>query len=768
MSEPVQQPSLVATVSCSQGVTRVPARVSLRARPTRYAHAPRARLAAALWLVVLAAAGATPCWSAPQNQAQVPAAQAAKVTTPIRLDGVSDEEAWTKATPIRGLLQVEPIQGATPSEDTEVRVIYDADHLYFGITCRDRTPSGVVSTQLGRDAELDVDDQVVIVIDPFADQRNGFFFAVNPAGARRDGQISNNSPEMSTEWDGIWDARARITSEGWVAEIAIPFKSLRFKPGQTTWGLNIERQIKRRQEIVRWASARNDVWLSNLAAAGQLGGLVGLQQGRGLDIRPFVSGGEKNSDGTAKVGLDVVKSLTPNMTGSLTINTDFAETEVDSAQVNLTRFPLFFPEKRTFFLEGAGVYDVAGLSGGGGGGGFGPPPDLLPFHSRTIGLYRGEEIPILAGAKVTGRQSGYNVGFLDVQTRTTTLKDGDLEAQNLLATRVSRNIFEQSWVGVIATHGDPSGEGDNSLIGFDARLATSNFKGGRNLSLDLFAMRTDDTTLGADYAFGFKAEYPNDRWRGMLALKQIGDDFRPALGFVPRAGIRKAEADMGFNPRPGRWGIRQIQLSAGPAVTTDLDWRVESFDMFTHLPQIEFDSGEEVALQVIPTFERLVEPFEIQPGVVIPPGSYRWTQWQVEASTASKRAWVVEVEMAKGGFYTGTMNQIATALTLKPSSHLALEVRLERSDVSLPEGDFVAKVFSTRVDYSASTNITWSNQLQYDTDSKTVGFQSRFRWILRPGNDVFFVVGRGWSDETGSYVSAFHSTSAKLQYTFRL
>jgi hypothetical protein len=723
----------------------------------------RTGVAAALLAIVVGTVGA-PLASA-QTPLPLPTATATRVTTPVRVDAVLDDASWAQALPIKGLIQVEPIQGAVPSEDTEVRVVYDADNLYFGITCRDRTPSGIVSTQLRRDSELNVDDHVVIVIDPFSDQRNGFFFTVNPAGARTDGQISNNSQEMSTEWDGIWDARARITPEGWVAEIAIPFKTLRFKPGQTVWGLNIERQIKRRQEVVRWASARNDVWLSNLSAAGRLEGLQDIHQGRGLDIRPFVSGGEKNGDGTYKAGLDVVKSLTPNITGSLTVNTDFAETEVDNAQVNLTRFPLFFPEKRTFFLEGAGVFDVAGL----GGGGPGPPPDLLPFFSRTIGLYRGEEVPVLAGAKISGRQSGYNIGFLDVQTRDATLRNGDLESQNLFAMRVSRNILEQSWVGVIATHGDPTGEGDNSLVGFDARFATSSFRGGRNLSLDVFAMRTDDAASGADYAFGAKAEYPNDRWRAMLGFKQIGEDFRPALGFAPRTGVRKVEADFGFQPRPGRFGIRQIGVMAMPQVTTDLRWRAESWEARVQAPEIAFESGDEVAASWIPAFERLNEPFEIQPGVVIPPGSYQWSQWQVEATTASKRPWVVECELSKGGFYTGTMTQLSAKVMLKPSSHLALGLELERSDVSLAEGDFVAQVFSTRVDINATTNITWSNTIQYDTDSRILGFQSRFRWILRPGNDIFFVIGRGrYREFDGNYRPSFDSGSAKLQYTFRM
>lgn len=261
-----------------------------------------------------------------------PTAVAVRVTQPIHLDGALDDAAWALAAPIDGFVQREPVEGGPPSERTEVRIVFDGDSLYFGILCRDRDPSRIVSTQLGRDAELTVDDQVTIVIDPFFDQRNGFFFMINPGGARADGQISNNAEEMSFEWDTIWDARARITEQGWTAEVSIPFKSLRFKPTEHVWGLNIERLIKRHEETVRWANARNDVWVTNLAEAGHLQGMVGLEQGLGLDIRPFLSGGEVDRDGTFKAGVDVVKSLTPNLTASVTVNTDFAETEVDSRQ----------------------------------------------------------------------------------------------------------------------------------------------------------------------------------------------------------------------------------------------------------------------------------------------------------------------------------------------------------------------------------------------------------------------------------------------------
>jgi hypothetical protein len=263
----------------------------------------------------------------------------------IRVDGMLDEAAWARATPIGPRLQRDPKEGAPATEETEVRALFDADNLYVGMTCRDRTPSAIVSTELGRVADLEVDDPITIVLDPFFDHKNGFFFTVNPAGARADGQISNDAQVLTYEWDAIRDARARITDGGWVAEIAIPFKSLRFKPGQGIWGFNVERQIKRLQEHDRWARPRLDTWIGNLAAAGQRSGLAGLQQGRDLDIRPFVSGGEENDRGKFKGGVDVFKSITASMTASLTVNMDFAETEVDARQINLIRFELFFPER---------------------------------------------------------------------------------------------------------------------------------------------------------------------------------------------------------------------------------------------------------------------------------------------------------------------------------------------------------------------------------------------------------------------------------------
>ena len=571
--------------------------------------------------------------------------------------------------------------------------------------------------------------------------------------------MSNNSEDPSRDWDGIWDARTRIAQDGWVAEIAIPFKTLRFKPGETTWGLNVERRIKRCNEIDRWAAPRLNVWFTNLAEAGRLEGLSGIRQGRGLDIKPYGLAGEVDHDGTAQAGVDIFKNLTPNLNASLTVNTDFAETEVDERQINLTRFPLFFPEKRAFFLEGAGVFDLAGT------GGF--HNDLVPFFTRRIGLLEGEQVPITAGAKVIGRAANYNIGFLDVQTRD--IDSNPLAGQNLLAARVSRNLFEQSWIGGIVTRGNPAGTGSNYLLGADARLATSNFKDDKNLSLDMFVLRTDDEELGADYAFGAALDYPNDLWNFGASAKQIGENFHPALGFVPRVGIRKAGTFASFSPRPSRSFVRQFAFELDGEWVGDLNNRVQNWAVSVVPFGFEANSGEEFQVSVSPEFEFLPEPFEISDGVVLPMGSYQWTRYQVSAESASKRWWVIAVEGGWGGFYDGSRRSLQLSLTLKPSTHVALGLDTERNDISLAGGDFSTTVVSARFDFNVSPNISWANLVQYDSESRELGLQSRFRWILTPGTDIFLVYNRGWyRDFRSKYLPTFDRGSVKFQYTFRL
>jgi hypothetical protein len=697
--------------------------------------------------------------------AQISKARAYQINERIRIDGKLDEPAWKSAAPIGDLTQVLPKEGAIPSEKTDIRVLVDSEALYFGITCYDRTPSGIIATQLTRDAILDVDDNISIVLDPFFDHRNGFFFEINPGGARSDGQISNSAEFASLDWDGIWNAHARVTNEGWIAEIVIPFKTLRFKPGQSVWGLNLQRVIKRNNETNRWSGTRRDVWLTNLAEAGQLEGLPDVRQGKGLDIRPYgliahKEGNEWKVDG----GIDVSKNLAPNLNASLTVNTDFAETEVDARQVNLTRFDLFYPEKRAFFLEGAGVFDTAVSSPV-------PFPDLVPFFSRRIGLMNRDgvstEVPIIAGGKITGRQSRFNIGLVDVQTDD--VPEIGLDGQNLLAARVSRDFWRQSYVGGIFTRGNPAGTGDNTLIGADARFATSSFRGNKNLSLSLFLFRTNDEFSNtSDYAGGFSIDYPNDRWFANLSWKQIGGNFNPALGFVPRTGMRKANAMFMFRPRPEKAGIRQLTFHAFPEVITDLHNRVDNWRVDISPFEVELNSGDLFEFEVSPQFERLPFAFPISRGVTVPAGAYRFTRYGTRIETATKRPWVVNIEAYFGNFYNGTRRDLEMEITLKPSHHLLLGLGAVRSDVSLVQGKFFLQIFSLQANYNFSPNISWANLVQYDNESRILGFQTRFRWILQPGNDLFLVLNRGWERTLDRrYISSFDRGTVKLQYTFR-
>jgi hypothetical protein len=713
----------------------------------------------ALVVVICACAAWQPPLDAAAQIAQlVPEALATRIATPIVLDGVLDEAAWRQATPIGPLHQVDPDENQPATNATEIRIVYTADTLYFGIHCIEPRRQ-IVAAELRRDGDIFSDDHVVIALGPFFDHRNGFFFQVNPVGARGDGQISDNSDFLDQSWDGIWDARARITEHGWDAEIAIPFKTLRFTPGTPAWDLNVEREVKAINETDRWATPLHKSWVSNFPDAGQLAGLTGLRQGLGLDVRPYASAGELSGAGQHDVGLDIFKNLTPNLNASVTINTDFAQTEADDRQVNLTPYKLFFPEKRAFFLEGSGVFNVPGLGNS----------DLMPFFSRQIGLLnvdgRSEQVPILAGAKVTGRQGDYNIGLLDVQTRSAPDDLGD--GQNLFAARVSRNLLSQSQVGAIVTHGSADG-GDNLLVGGDAKFATATLFGDRNFEIDLYALRTKDANAGSDDAFGFRVDYPNDLWNAHVNWKQIGDRFAPALGFVNRTGIRKVDGHVSFQPRPSGSFVRQFFFQISPNYITNLngevlDWRLELTPL-----NIDTNEGEHVEIDIVPQFEELLEPFEISDGVVLPPGPYRWTDHQVHADTADKRWWQLHFDWALGGFYNGTNRYLHLGATLKPSRHVSFDFNANRNDITLNEGRFYAEVLSFRGNLNLSPNVSWSNLVQYDNQSRELGGQSRFHWILEPGRDLFIVLNRGWiRTPSGVFLPNFDSASAKLQYTVR-
>ncbi|MEE8581429.1 MAG: carbohydrate binding family 9 domain-containing protein, partial [Myxococcota bacterium] len=592
------------------------------------------------------------------------------------IDGRLDDPVWKRAALIDRLIQVEPVEGAEPSERTEIRLLSDADHLYFGIRCYDREPDQIIAQKMLRDVSVQTEDRISIAIDTFRDFRNGYLLQVNALGSRRDGLIEGG--DLIPEWDGIWSARARIDAQGWTVEIALPYKTLSFDPEGDAWGLNILRAIRRRGELLRWAAADRDISFINMKTAGVLQGMRGIQQGRGLDVVPVVTArivddASMNRQYTKlDPGGDLFYKLTPSLAATLTVNTDFGDAEVDERQVNLTRFGLFFPEKRDFFLRDAGVFRFGGLEENG-----------RPFHSRNIGLTRERaEVPIRAGVKLTGRVGPVHLGFLDVQTGA---KDG-VGAKNLLVGRVSVDVFGESALGLIVTRGDPHSRDENFVLGGDFRYRKSDFLGHRVLAGTLWLQQSEST--GVDHgqnAFGGTLSYPNDRVNWELGAQEIQRNFHPALGFVNRVGIRRYDAIYRFRTRPGG-SVRTLDARVRGEMLTNLGDRIDTAVIEVTLPALETAIGDRLELRYRRDHERLTGAFEISPGVVIPSGRYDFDRGLVILEASRSRPLGGDLEFHFGDFFSGRKWTLISKLEWRPTRHWQLGAEYEHNEFSLREG----------------------------------------------------------------------------------
>ena len=697
--------------------------------------------------------------------------EVARLGASIIVDGDLSEAAWQSTRPIGDLVQREPHAAEPPTETTEVRLLHDQEYLYIGVICDDSEPGRVVGTRMERDARLDDDDRIEIILDTFRDRRNAFYFATNPAGALVDGLVIENGT-LNLDWDAIWEVRTRRTEQGWSAELAIPFKSLRFRAGRSGWGFNFSRTIKRKIEEVRWTGARLDLDFLQVSEAGEITGLEAVSQGIGLDVRPFAAvrwlRRESSGSGTTSgdPGVDLFYSLTPSLNLSATFNTDFGETEVDARQINLTRFPLFFPEQRTFFLENAGNFSFSNTGSDFRNAG----AAVIPFFSRRIGLLAGEEVPISFGAQLTGKVGETDLGLLEVRT-----DDSDIAPrESFFVGRVKHNLLRQSYVGAIYTSGDPEGLADSSTYGSDFHFATSQFLGlERNFAVDAFAVKSSNENVsGQESAYGFSVAYPNDLFDLALSWREVQANFRPALGFVPRPNVRMLSISADYAPRPRDFlNVRQMFHEFRYTEVTRLDnGAVESRRLFVAPINWEFNSGDRVELNWVPTLERLFAPFDISSGVVLPPGDYRFTRWRLEAFSASKRRFEARATWWLGTFWSGRADEVELTLQYKLPPRFVIGLSTDQTLADLPQGSFVARVNTLRVMYAVSPFLTFSNLFQYDNQSANLGWQSRIRWTLEPGNDLFFVFSRGWvrdSEGDSGFRLQESELSAKFQYTFR-
>lgn len=745
---------------------------------------PGWRAARRAWAPVLVALAAAPAGAHDESRSAVPSVEAVSIGTPaeaIELDGRLDEAAWERAEPATGFRQREPRELAPATERTEVRVVYGVDALYVGVAAFDREPERIVALEMGRDVGIRRDDGIVVLLDTFHDHRNAYFFETNPNGARTDALITNEGRDTNFEWDGVWNAAAARTPEGWSAEIEIPFTTLRFDPELDTWGLQVRRIIRRKNEEVFWSPIPREYGLFRVSRAGHLTGLHGLQPGRNLRVKPFGTFSAAESAGSpvqraeeADGGLDLKWGVGKSFSVDLTYNTDFAETEVDEQRVNLTRFSLFFPEKREFFLENAGIFEFGpGLGGGG-------APPLEVFFSRRIGIAPdGRQIPIDVGGRVTGRTGPWNVGLLAVQTGSVApgaegpagAVPGAVPRQLWGVARVQRNLGQRSSVGAIVTRRESSGGGFDQVYGIDADLKPTD-------RLDAWLFAAGNEAPGrSDHAGGAGLSFEGSFWEWEASALEIGEGFEPDMGFVLRRGVRRYDGEVEWNPRPdwslpfgGSGGaVRNLTFNVEGTVHTSTDGEVETIDGQIRLFGVRFDSDDFGTLFTQFREERLAQGFEIQPGVVIPAGRYSWQDLGLFFESAQGRSLSFRTFLVAGEFFDGDRLSADLNLTWRPSRYFRAETAWNRNDVRLPSGDFVTDVYRQRLGVSFSPDLVLDSFVQFNEAAELLAANVRLNWIYRPGADLFVVYNETWDAPTlGDTTSRDRRIILKLTYLFQL
>lgn len=703
----------------------------------------------------------------------------------VRLDGNLDEDVWALAQPITDFRQQEPVEGGVPSEPTEIRVLYDDEALYIGAMLYDSDPDGILAYQLQRDAGLGTDDRFMWIISTFDDNRTGYFFETNPAGLLGDGLIEGGGG-FNKRWNGIWNMRTTIQAEGWSVEVRIPFSTLNFDPALEAWGINFQRTIRRYNEEILWNGWRRTEGLFRPVHTGQLQGLTGLSQGRGIELKPFINAstnrgpaGGPGRESEAKTGIDITYSLTPSLRAALTLNTDFAEVEVDNRQVNLTRFPLRFPEQREFFLEGSGVFSFNWAD---------------PFFSRRIGLVDGQEVPIDFGARLGGQVGDYEVGLYQVRTGDTMLENGDgtfrpWAAEDFTVARAKRRLFQQSHVGMIYTRrasehtpGNVS-LSDRHTVGGDFNFFTSQFLGQYNAQVEGFMLYHNDPVAGRDSSSsdrssrGVRWSFPNDLIRVHSSHREFGELWDPSVGFVERRGFRRHQPTLTIAPRPQGWqSIRQTEHEIEFEYLTDLDNRLLTRNIEIKPLQINFESGDRVSVEVGRNFERLDRTFTIfgrgDGAIRIQPGDYHSDNWSASVNTAGRRMLSGSVNVERSEFWGGDRDTIDLSGTIRSRGGVSLTANYQRNDVTLPQGEFDTNLVRLSWAWNLSPWIAVTGNVQYDDLSDVVGLYARVRWIVQPGNDVFLVWSNNWLYDDGPLTDSRFTTlssggALKLNYTLR-
>jgi len=703
------------------------------------------------------------CFGADLRVFKIPHFKKAK----IKIDGKLNESEWKNAYKIDDLVQKEPVPGGKTPYKTRIKILCDDNNLYFAFVCYQPEDSLSIHTML-RDGEMYGDDYVYIILDTFGDGKTGFMFKVNAAGARKDGLISN--PEyVSPDWDGIWTAKTKVYKDRWVCEIKIPAITLQFRKLHPFFRVEFGRYVAKDLIKFRWVGTTLDSQPYDVKLTAKMEGVENLSMGKGLSFSPYsVIRFDKDYENNNTVlkgeaGFDLRWNITPGIFAMLTVNTDFAETEVDTRQINLTRFPLFFPEKREFFLEGSNLFEF----------GIGLVGDFMAFYSRRIGLYRGKEIPIDYGIKVLGRQGKTSIAGLYVKTR----DSGDIKGTDFFVSRVTYDLTDNLKVGGLITDGNPDGVSDNTFAGVDVIWRTSNFLNNRkNFIVGGWWGSSSGDIEGDDRdGYGFKIDYPNDLIDASVTYKKFGKDLNPALGFLPRPGTKQLSGGIAIQPRPKGWlgnYVRQFFFEFYGRQVKNVDGYIESWRIFTAPLNLLTPSGWHFEFNYAPQYEFLPEDFEIADGVVIPSGGYRFNRERIEINSPRSHSFQAGGRVWFGDFYNGRLNQWETYIgwSSKDGS-IKLTVEAENDYGYLPEGNFVERLWQVKVVYALNPDFIISSYTQYNYSSGEIGMNNRIRYTIEPGKDIFIVWNYNWERFDGE--SLFNSKllanqiAIKMRWTWR-
>lgn len=703
--------------------------------------------------------------------------RAVRVAEPPVIDGIIDDAVWQQANVITDFHQTRPGNGTPTSERTEVYVVYDEDALYVAARMYDSNPELIAAPVIRHGQGMPSDDRLVVILDPFNTGRAGYRFETNLNAARHD-SLYTSVTSFSLDWNTIWDVATSVDGESWIAEIEIPFKSIPFDPAVETWGFNFGRAIRRRGEEMAWVSQNRTY---NPSVSGQMTGITGISKGVGLDLVPSLSVNRRREydpatkETSTEPSLDAFYRITPSLNAALTINTDFSATEVDNRQVNLTRFNLFFPEKRDFFLNDSDLFqfgNIGGMAGGNEATSLGSRENARPFFSRRLGLSEsGAPVDINYGGRISGRVGRWNIGTLAIRQDAF----GAIDASDLFVTRISANVLEDSGIGFIYTNGDPASNVDNSVVGVDFKYLNNRLENGRTFEADAWYQQSDTPGLsGDDASFGFGLRMPNATGlRGRMAYKEVQGNFNPAMGYINRADVRDLTMDVGYTHFFGG-DVWQTAFAGIDAQRIErLEGGLQSQALVYRLMELQTNTRDAISLAHTRNDENVLRPFTLYSDqnrqVAIQPGRYQFSETALSLNTGGQRQLSGRLNYVQGDFYNGERTNISGSVTWNQSRFFVLSANYDWNDISLPQGDFVARLTSVSTQVAFSSTLYWISLLQYDNLSEELGINTRVQWIPRAGQEGFIVLNYNMQDldKDNTFESAFSDLSVKFRYTFR-